>query len=116
MKKRTISYLFLIALFVIGFSACQNDDFPTPKQETLNLPDQPYNYANIDYPEHFALVANFDNTPNDNLITDEGATLGRVLFYDKKLSLNNTIACASCHDQKQLSLIRLLSVKVMKVN
>jgi cytochrome c peroxidase len=32
-------------------------------------------------------------------ITNEGAALGRVLFYDKKLSLNNTIACASCHHQ-----------------
>jgi len=31
---------------------------------------------------------------------DDKATLGRVLFYDKKLSLNNAIACASCHDQQ----------------
>lgn len=41
-----------------------------------------------------------DNTPPWNDITDEGATLGRVLFYDKNLSLNNTIACASCHQQE----------------
>lgn len=27
------------------------------------------------------------------------ATLGRVLFYDKKLSSDNTIACATCHVQ-----------------
>jgi cytochrome c peroxidase len=27
------------------------------------------------------------------------ATLGRVLFYDNILSLNNTVACASCHKQ-----------------
>lgn len=32
-------------------------------------------------------------------ITNSGANLGRVLFYDKKLSLNNTIACGSCHHQ-----------------
>ena len=31
--------------------------------------------------------------------TDAGATLGRVLFYDKRLSTNQTIACASCHQQ-----------------
>ena len=36
----------------------------------------------------------------DNPITDEGATLGRVLFYDKQLSSTNTIACASCHLQE----------------
>jgi cytochrome c peroxidase len=43
-----------------------------------------------------------DNTPGGptaNPITDAGATLGRVLFYDKRLSTNNTIACASCHQQ-----------------
>ena len=40
-----------------------------------------------------------DNTPAGNPITNEGATLGRVLFYDKSMSKNNTIACASCHHQ-----------------
>jgi cytochrome c peroxidase len=28
------------------------------------------------------------------------ATLGRYLFYDNRLSINNTKACASCHDPK----------------
>lgn len=41
-----------------------------------------------------------NNTPLNNNITDAGATLGRVLFYDKNLSANNTIACASCHQQQ----------------
>ncbi len=41
-----------------------------------------------------------DNTPRDNPITDAGATLGRVLFYDEALSANGTIACASCHRQE----------------
>ena len=31
--------------------------------------------------------------------SDAGAQLGRVLFYDKRLSLNNTVACGSCHHQ-----------------
>ena len=39
------------------------------------------------------------NTPANNQITDWGATLGRVLFYDKTLSKNKTISCASCHNQ-----------------
>jgi cytochrome c peroxidase len=42
---------------------------------------------------------NKDNTAA-NPITDKAATLGRVLFYDKNLSINNTIACASCHKQE----------------
>lgn len=39
-----------------------------------------------------------DNSAN-NPVTNKGATLGRVLFYDKQLSIDNTIACASCHQQ-----------------
>jgi cytochrome c peroxidase len=39
-----------------------------------------------------------DNTGN-NPITNAKATLGRVLFYDKNLSIDNTISCASCHKQ-----------------
>lgn len=37
--------------------------------------------------------------PGTTPVTDAGATLGRVLFYDKNLSSNNTISCASCHQQ-----------------
>ncbi len=40
-----------------------------------------------------------DNTTT-NPITNSGATLGRVLFYDKNLSKDNTINCASCHQQQ----------------
>jgi cytochrome c peroxidase len=35
-----------------------------------------------------------------NPITDKVATLGRVLFYDKNLSVNNGFSCASCHKQE----------------
>jgi cytochrome c peroxidase len=35
-----------------------------------------------------------------NPITDAGAALGRVLFYDTHLSANNTVACATCHRQE----------------
>jgi cytochrome c peroxidase len=41
-----------------------------------------------------------DNTPDSNVVTDAGATLGRVLFYDRRLSVNDRIACASCHVQE----------------
>ncbi len=53
-----------------------------------------YNYANQTKPNY---IVN-DNTTT-NVITDTKATLGRVFFYDKNLSLNNTISCGSCHKQ-----------------
>ncbi|WP_158729816.1 MULTISPECIES: cytochrome-c peroxidase [unclassified Flavobacterium] len=52
------------------------------------------NYANQTIPSYIAK----DNTAG-NTITDKGATLGRVLFYDKNLSSKNTISCSSCHIQ-----------------
>lgn len=52
------------------------------------------NYANQLVPPYITK----DNTAG-NPISDRGATLGRVLFYDKNLSSNNTISCSSCHQQ-----------------
>jgi cytochrome c peroxidase len=52
------------------------------------------NYANQDKPAYI-----LKNNLGPNVITDKTATLGRVLFYDKNLSINNTISCASCHKQ-----------------
>ncbi len=55
-----------------------------------NLPD----YANQAIPDYIEQ----DNTGN-NTITDEKAMLGRILFYDRNLSVDNTISCSSCHQQ-----------------
>ena len=44
-------------------------------------------------------VAALDNSPG--AIDDRVATVGRVLFYDKKLSFNDTVSCSSCHQQAQ---------------
>jgi cytochrome c peroxidase len=52
------------------------------------------NYANQTIPSYITK----DNSTL-NPVTNKGATLGRVLFYDKNLSSNNTISCASCHQQ-----------------
>lgn len=65
------------------------------------LPSTPYQYA-VPLPAHLdtppARIA--DNTPPDNPVTDAGATLGRVLFYDTRLSRNGTTSCGSCHLQE----------------
>jgi cytochrome c peroxidase len=67
------------------------------------LPQIPYLYADADVtlPAHYrnGAVTAADNTPIHNHITNPGAALGRVLFYDRRLSANNTTSCASCHIQ-----------------
>lgn len=81
------------------------DTTPDPASDAsvLDLPAAPYNYAHIELPAHYkaSLARGFDNTPADNPITDDGATLGRVLFHDKELSKNRSLACASCHSQEK---------------
>ena len=101
--------------FVAAFSSCQDDNFeqfapfeegtPNGGANTFQrptLPEEPYNYANLDLPAFFNAppIQNQLNTPEDNPVTDMGATLGRVLFYDTNLSANNSISCASCHQQE----------------
>jgi len=49
----------------------------------------------------FAVPANFPQIQpdKDNPTTKEGVELGRLLFYDVRLSGNNKVSCASCHAQ-----------------
>ncbi|WNG45736.1 di-heme enzyme [Archangium minus] len=39
--------------------------------------------------------------PEDNPMSEEKVKLGRFLFYDTRLSINDTMSCASCHEQKR---------------
>lgn len=88
------------------FFSCKKDEVqpvvtPVSGAITLNLPAIPFDYQITGGPTHLMnALANHDNTPANNPITNQGATLGRVLFYDKQLSLNQTVACASCHLQQ----------------
>jgi cytochrome c peroxidase len=63
-----------------------------------NLPQIPFDY-DVFVPAH-ADSFFFQNPQwlNDQ-ITPWGATLGRVLFYDRRLSADNSVSCSSCHKQ-----------------
>ncbi len=99
-----------LLLFAILITSCGDDEnYQEIANSSLDLPSEPFEYANLNLPNHFTTdipgqplptsINGTDNTPQDNLITNDGATLGRVLFYDKNLSANQSIACASCHKQ-----------------
>ncbi len=75
MKFKTC-FLSLIAAVLV--SAC-SPDTPSLKEAHLDLPETPYAYGQTD---------------NNHV-----PTLGRVLFYDKQLSVNNSVSCSSCHKQ-----------------
>jgi cytochrome c peroxidase len=77
----------IIVLCIALYSCNKISDSTTSGTTTLDLPETPYVYYEIHYPERYY----------DSL--NKMATLGRVLFYDGHLSLNNGISCASCHKQ-----------------
>ena len=88
--KPILPLLSLCTLFVL--TSCQQDSFQT-KIEYPVLPETSYDYT----PKWGGMHSHM--TGQDLGITDAGATLGRVLFYDKILSIDNTVSCGSCHHQ-----------------
>ena len=85
------------ALLLLGVGA----DLRAQSPAVPVLPAPPANYTTALPPQFLApAVVQQDNTPADNPITDAGATLGRVLFYDKRLSDNQSVSCSSCHRQE----------------
>ncbi|KJD33576.1 cytochrome C peroxidase [Tamlana nanhaiensis] len=53
-------------------------------------------YLNVEQPSNFPdIVYNLENNP----VTEAGFELGKSLFYEGKLSANNAIPCAFCHEQ-----------------
>ena len=94
----TILCLFTIP--VVGEAPDTGVVSETVVKRELSLPASSYRYTDPVLPDHVTVVAAFfDNTPDENPITDAGATLGRVLFYDPTLSVNGSTSCASCHNQ-----------------
>lgn len=73
---------------------------PAAEPGAPTLPDPPYSYRDEALALPYVFRDNFDDTtPPDDRTTDEGATLGRVLFYDKRLSITNEVSCGTCHHQ-----------------
>ncbi|MBR9860640.1 c-type cytochrome [bacterium] len=86
-------YLSLIGFLLAGLVACNFESVDKEYSNSPNLPESSFEY--VFGPE----VPDFVKGESPIALTNEKATLGRVLFYDKTLSVNNTTACASCHLQ-----------------
>jgi len=94
--KNTLTVGFTLFSFLFLITSClqdqeqvftnrfTDDEFQTIKAGGLNLDQEIFRYR-----------IGGQVGPVDNF----KATLGRVLFYDTRLSVNNKISCASCHEQ-----------------
>jgi len=74
-----------LGLFGLVLLACNKA--PVPVWDTT-----PYALEYGDLPE--------PELPADNPLTVQGVKLGRMLFYETRLSGDNSMACASCHKQE----------------
>jgi cytochrome c peroxidase len=112
MQKSIIVFLLLSTLVLTLSNFTQRS-----KKEVIifaindapKLPEIPFPYSDTKIPDHLmAPEPNQDigygasvSNSNDKLdIEDDIATLGRVLFYDVKLSALENISCATCHKQE----------------
>lgn len=100
----TTSLYVLLSVLLLVVTSCLKDDVDVKEyhytseeyrviQQNLNLPQDLISYQ-VELPGHTLLPGMIQPQ-----ISDEKATLGRVLFYDTKLSRNRAVSCASCHDQ-----------------
>ena len=90
----------LLAASILALTACGEGTPGTPtgvaRFTTLDFADVA-NYSAPPLPEYFdQTVAALDSGP---AVDDKVATLGRVLFYDMRLSTNDRVSCATCHQQ-----------------
>ena len=91
--KLVSALLLLISIFLA--SSCKDENnTPDPKLSTdlTGIPYKPVNYDLVVYDSFPEIII-----PADNPLTKKGVELGRMLFYDTRLSSDNTMSCASCH-------------------
>jgi cytochrome c peroxidase len=87
----------LIPLILLG--GCPNDPVPPDEGEDpacVNIREEPNGYI-------WQLPVGFPRPriPSDNPMSDVKVELGLHLFHDRRLSENETQACASCHEQER---------------
>ena len=81
------------ALLAVAMTGCSKPQevAQKPKEEA---PKGPVAYK-ISYP--LGLDAESANIPKDNPLTEDKIKLGKRLYFDKSLSIDGSLSCASCH-------------------
>jgi cytochrome c peroxidase len=90
-----IKYVLLFLGIGMAITACKKKSETAPEEDPIKTPAPIYDIT-FTVPNGWPQPAyNYTN----NLLTANGFELGRSLFYDPILSVDNTISCGSCHQQ-----------------
>lgn len=92
MIKKKLLILVIISINSIYIIGCKKDSKNETDSEQVKYDETKYSFNSGGFPSPLF--------PVDNSLTEEAVQLGRMLFYEKELSKNNKIACASCHLQE----------------
>lgn len=92
--KKLITIIITPLLCVLLIQSCKKDS-AGQLARTPNLPEEVFKYDQV------AQGANGFVPTGSITINNEMATLGRVLFYETQLSVNNRVSCGSCHSQQK---------------
>lgn len=100
--KRYLAFLSILLIPLI-FSLCKKDDDPVvddtkDDSDTTDTTTDPPVFDDTPYQLSYGSFPTPDF--HDNPLTEQGVKLGRMLFYEKALSQDNSISCASCHHQE----------------
>jgi cytochrome c peroxidase len=85
--------IIIICASALFLTSCKKDEFKDPRFDNVIYDPTPYV---LDYPDRFPLL----DIPEDNPMTEEGVTLGRRLYYDQVLHIDNDRSCSTCHQQE----------------
>ena len=99
MNLRACFFLFISLIFIAASCKPEDDNSPCdncPDDDLIEASYDPQPY-NLEIPEWLPSP----NIPEDNLLTVDGVALGRQLFYEKKLSSDESMSCGSCHLQEK---------------
>ena len=93
--------IFICWTLLLSLWACGTDDGPvSPPPDDAAGPLSPAQPIALTAPFYFG-NRHQAMLPADNPTTDRGVELGRMLFYEKALSADQTISCGSCHQQSK---------------
>ncbi len=81
---------------LLSFNCTKLPDQPDLNAIKLNLPLEPFEYNIL----RTSAGNKYLRYEDSSIIDNNKATIGRILFYDKALSINNSISCSSCHSQE----------------
>ena len=100
-------FTFVISLFslmlIVLFQNCSNSGFESMLKSENGFGEKKTIFLTTDFKLSWKVqqIKGLDSEdliiPEDNPVTKEAVDLGRILFFDKRLSRNGMVSCATCH-------------------